>query len=60
MMSLGLCMCDYCESEEKRMRKYSKKVLSQKSTHNCKTCYVENLQQKKISSEMKTRETFYN
>ena len=58
-MSLGLCTCDSCENEEKSMRKYSKKKL-QEHDHNCKVGYVENLQQKKISNEMKTRETFYN
>ena len=60
-MSLGLCMCDSCESEERRMKKYSKKELSLKEQDpNCKSFHVDELQQKKISSEMKTRETFYN
>ncbi len=58
-MSLGLCMCDSCENEERCMRKYSKKAL-QEHNHNYKTCYIDELQQKKISNEMKTRETFYN
>ena len=58
-MSLGLCICDSCESEENLMKKFSKKKL-QKHVHNYKTCYIDELQQKKISSEMKTRETFYN
>ena len=60
MMSLGLCTCDSCESEENSMRKYSKQFSSQKHDHNCKSCYIDELQQKKISSELKTRETFYN
>lgn len=58
-MSLGLCMCDSCESEENLMKKFSKKKL-QEYNRNCKSCYIDELQQKKISSEMKTRETFYN
>lgn len=60
MMSLGLCICDSCESEENFVKKYSEKFSSQKSDHDCKSCYIDELQQKKISSEMKTRETFYN
>jgi len=60
MMSLGLCMCDSCESEEQYMKKYSKEMSSQKHDHNCKSCHVDQLHQKKFLSEIKTRETFYN
>ena len=58
-MSLGLCICDSCEGGENLMREFSKKKL-QEHNRNCKSCSIDELQQKKISSEMKTRETFYN
>ena len=61
MMSLGLCICDSCEGGEKCVKRYSKKESSlQEQDLNCKSCCVDKLQQKKISSEMKTKEPFYN
>lgn len=59
-MSLGLCICESCENEENFMKKYSQKLSTHQYDHNCKICYIDELHQKKISSEMKTRETFYN
>ena len=59
-MSIGLYICDSCESDERCMKKYSKKVSLQKQDSKYKSSRVDKLQQEKISSEMKTRETFYN
>ena len=59
-MSLGLCMCDSCESEERNIKRHFKNISTQEHDFDCKSHHADELFQKKTSSEMKTRETFYN